>query len=106
MRNPICSMMAVLTLLLGLAFASCVKETEPETECADATDNDLDGLYDCDDPDCAGLADCPGAEDDDTGDDDTGDDDAEDDDTSDDDASDDDTGDDDSASAGDDDSAA
>ena len=92
-------------LLLGtLAIVACVKETEPESECDDGKDNDLDGLWDCDDPDCAGLDGCPEAEgDDDTGDDDSaGDDDTSDDDTSDDDTSDDDTGDDDSA--GDDDS--
>lgn len=81
-------------LLLGtLAIVACVEETEPESECDDGEDNDLDGLWDCDDPDCAGLANCP----EDEGDDDS----AGDDDTSDDDS---DSGDDDSGS-GDDDSA-
>jgi hypothetical protein len=28
-------------------------------ECSDGADNDADGLYDCDDPDCAGAPDCP-----------------------------------------------
>ncbi len=27
-------------------------------ECSDAADNDVDGLFDCDDPDCAGAPDC------------------------------------------------
>lgn len=30
-------------------------------ECADGADNDSDGLYDCDDPDCAGAPDCQDA---------------------------------------------
>ncbi|MDP7112800.1 MAG: MYXO-CTERM sorting domain-containing protein, partial [Myxococcota bacterium] len=47
--------------------------------CDDGLDNDCDGLFDEDDPDCAGD------DDDDTGDDDTGDDDTGDDDTGDDD---------------------
>jgi hypothetical protein len=34
-------------------------------ECSDGADNDRDGLYDCDDPDCAGSPDC--ADDDDEG---------------------------------------
>jgi len=92
-RIPI--LFAMTMLLCGLALNGCVKETEAESECDDGKDNDLDGLYDCDDPDCAGLGGCPG---------DPGDDDAADDDTADDDTGDDDTGDDDSA-AGDDDSA-
>lgn len=28
-------------------------------ECSDAADNDRDGLFDCDDPDCSGSPDCP-----------------------------------------------
>ena len=41
-------------------------------ECADGADNDSDGLYDCNDPDCAGAPDCATGDDDDdaTGDDD------------------------------------
>ncbi|HCP47752.1 MAG TPA: hypothetical protein DIU15_17055, partial [Deltaproteobacteria bacterium] len=34
-------------------------------ECSDDADNDGDGLFDCDDPDCAGAQACAG--DDDTG---------------------------------------
>ncbi len=56
MRNSIFLLALLLVVPLG-----CVKETEPETECDDGKDNDLDGLYDCDDPSCAGLADCPPA---------------------------------------------
>jgi hypothetical protein len=61
--------------------------------CSDGADNDGDGVFDCDDPDCESAPDClPGDDDDDsagggddTGDDDTGDDDTGDDDTGDDD---------------------
>ncbi len=34
-----------------------VEGVEPG-ECSDGADNDGDGLYDCDDPDCAGSSDC------------------------------------------------
>jgi hypothetical protein len=87
-------------VMVGLLVPGCIQETDPETECDDAKDNDLDGLWDCNDPDCAGVAGCPGDGDDDdaTGDDDdtTGDDD---DATGDDDT----TGDDDDDATGDDD---
>jgi len=99
MRIP--TLLCVALLAPVLLFTACkVQETDPEAECDDGVDNDLDGLYDCDDPDCAGVAGCPGGEDDDVADDDTtaGDDDTGDDDTGDDDVADDD-------SAGDDDSA-
>jgi hypothetical protein len=97
--------MALCAALMAWSVVSCVEETEPETECDDGEDNDLDGLYDCDDPDCGGVGDCPG-DDDDAGDDDVADDDDAADD--DDDAADDDDdsgGDDDDSAAGDDDSA-
>ena len=41
------------------------REGQNAGECSDAADNDLDGLYDCDDPDCEGSPDCPGSGDDD-----------------------------------------
>ena len=56
MRASILGLMILLVVPLG-----CVKETDPEAECDDGKDNDLDGLYDCDDPDCAGVAGCPPA---------------------------------------------
>ncbi len=56
MRALLLSLVILLVVPLG-----CVKETEPESECDDGKDDDLDGLYDCDDPDCAGVADCPPA---------------------------------------------
>jgi subtilase family serine protease len=34
-------------------------EGDDPGECSDDADNDRDGLYDCDDPDCAGSPDCP-----------------------------------------------
>ena len=52
-------------------------EGDDPGECEDGADNDADGLFDCDDPDCAGAPVCQGDDDDATGDDDdaTGDDD-------------------------------
>ena len=103
--------LSILMLVCGLPLSGCVKETEAESACDDGQDNDLDGLYDCDDPDCEGLGGCPGepgdddAADDDAADDDGADDDAADDDAADDDAADDDTAGDDDSAAGDDDSA-
>ena len=92
-----CSLTLALACLLGVGLPTCIKETDPESECGDEKDNDLDGLYDCDDPDCAGVGECPGTPgDDDTADDDTADDDTADDDSGDDDSGDDDSGDDDS----------
>ena len=84
-------------------------------ECSDGADNDQDGLYDCEDPDCLTAPDCQGDDDDDDDDhtvdddDDSGDDDdvVGDDDTGDDDddaGDDDDTGDDDDVVGDDDDS--
>lgn len=35
-------------------------------ECADGADNDGDGLYDCNDPDCSGAPDCEAEGDTDT----------------------------------------
>jgi hypothetical protein len=68
-----------LLLVAGLLLSlpSCVRmEGDLANECIDHADNDRDGLYDCDDPDCFGSPDCSG-DDDDTGaqpdDDDTGD---------------------------------
>jgi len=102
--------MTLCAVVVAWSLVSCVKETDAEAECADGEDNDLDGLYDCDDPDCGGVGECPG-DDDDAGDDDVTDDD-DDDVTGDDDdvteGDDDDSGggDDDDSSGGDDDSAA
>jgi hypothetical protein len=52
-------------------------EGDDPGECSDGADNDRDGLYDCEDDDCAGAPACAGDDDDATGDDDdaTGDDD-------------------------------
>jgi hypothetical protein len=59
------------TLVLGyvslLPFVGCgdvaihiapPSEGDDPGECSDAADNDEDGLYDCDDPDCAGAPEC------------------------------------------------
>ena len=45
-------------------------EGDEPGECSDGADNDQDGAYDCDDPDCAGSPDCSGDDDDTTDDDD------------------------------------
>jgi len=81
-----CRNLLILALLTWAASCASFEGDEPG-ECADDADNDRDGLFDCDDPDCAGAEACGEAGDDDVGDDD---------DLDDDDAGDDDTGDDDS----------
>ncbi len=60
------------TLFAVMVFAvGCTSiEGQNPGECADGADNDADGFYDCDDPDCTGSPDCQG-DDDDTGDDDS-----------------------------------
>ena len=42
-------------------------EGDDPGECSDDADNDQDGLFDCDDPDCAGADACDGVDDDDSG---------------------------------------
>ena len=71
--------MKSLVLLVGLLLllASCLNTEGDEVgECTDRADNDRDGLFDCDDPDCFGSPACSGdddsgGDDDDAGDDDT-----------------------------------
>lgn len=57
-----------LTLLL---LVGCQTEFEGDDayECSDAADNDRDGAFDCDDPDCFGSPDCVDLDDDDVDDD-------------------------------------
>ncbi len=44
---------------LGLGLAGCAEhEGELDGECSDGADNDADGLYDCDDPDCEDSSEC------------------------------------------------
>ncbi len=51
------------SLLFLLLSAACTPSEGREAgECSDAADNDGDGLYDCDDPDCAGSPDCDEAD--------------------------------------------
>ncbi len=67
----------LLVLLLILGLGSCVSrgrgpggdgvEGQNAGECSDGADNDLDGLYDCLDPDCALSSDCSAGDDDDLG---------------------------------------
>ena len=42
----------------GLAKKVCI--VAPENQCGDVTDNDVDGLIDCQDPDCQATATCQG----------------------------------------------
>ncbi len=105
-----------MILLLAGVLAGCpVDDYEGDApgECADGADNDRDGAYDCDDPDCAESPDCAGDDDDAVDDDDVADDDdavGDDDDAAGDDddsvADDDDAAGDDDDAAGDDDDAA
>ena len=71
---------AALAAWLLIGGLGC--EPKPESECDDEADNDVDGLFDCDDPDCLIYAVCVDLGDDDAVDDDdaTDDDDAADDD--------------------------
>ena len=56
----------LLVLLLLLSGCSTQKSIEGATpgQCSDGADNDGDGLYDCNDPNCAGAPDCLGDDDD------------------------------------------
>ncbi len=64
---------ALACSLLG-ALAGCGVPQEEEGdeagECSDAADNDVDGLFDCDDEGCANAPACAGDDDDSAGDDD------------------------------------
>ena len=67
----------IVFALILLLPTGCVIIGSPSTvegqnpgECSDDADNDADGLYDCDDPDCSGSDACSGDDDDSTGDDD------------------------------------
>ena len=69
-------------LLLGVGLALLVLtgcppdyEGDEPGECDDGADNDQDGAWDCDDPDCAGAPECAADDDDATDDDDVTDDD-------------------------------
>ena len=66
--------LAVVVLTLGVQCGEVVWEGDDPGECEDAADNDLDGLFDCDDPDCDGAPICfddePWGDDDSFGDDD------------------------------------
>ena len=52
-----------LTLLLTLAVACTTPEGRSAEDCRDGADNDGDGLFDCEDPGCAGSPDCEGSAD-------------------------------------------
>ena len=54
MPKRISSLLAVVFLLGGCQPF----EGDDVGECSDRADNDADGLYDCNDPDCAGSPDC------------------------------------------------
>lgn len=46
------------TVVLAYACISPAYEADDPGECSDAADNDLDGLFDCNDPDCFGAPVC------------------------------------------------
>jgi hypothetical protein len=70
--GPRAGLLGLLALLVALAAAcsdvSISQRPEAEGdepgECSDDADNDADGLFDCDDPDCAGAAACAPDDDD------------------------------------------
>lgn len=57
--------LSIITLtLVSASMLACLgigKDPEGTNggECSDAADNDEDGLWDCEDPDCEGSPDCP-----------------------------------------------
>ena len=58
-------MRSALVVMAALALAGCkgsATEGSNPGECSDGADNDSDGLYDCDDPDCAGAPACDQAD--------------------------------------------
>ncbi len=67
-------LLCALFLAAGLHCGEFLWEGDQPGECDDAADNDIDGLFDCDDPDCSGapicLDDTPWDDDDTFGDDD------------------------------------
>ena len=57
------SLLSVLIPFYGLSFTLCLacgpeREGDDPGECEDDADNDADGLFDCEDPDCAGASAC------------------------------------------------
>ncbi len=65
MRTPAITAVILAQLLLFSCKPSPTEGSQPG-QCSDAADNDLDGLFDCNDPDCFGSPDCQGADDDDS----------------------------------------
>lgn len=58
MRNV--RLLVALAAMFAVVFSSACSGDSGETNCSDNTDNDLDGLTDCADPDCYGSAACTG----------------------------------------------
>ncbi len=56
--QPGVSMRRTILMFALLAFGCTPPEGQEPGECTDRLDNDADGLYDCEDPDCAGSPDC------------------------------------------------
>lgn len=62
-----CRLLLALAVVIGFVAVGCgdvaihrapPSEGDDPGECSDAADNDQDGLYDCDDPDCGGAPEC------------------------------------------------
>jgi|GEM_PF-2075558 len=65
MRIPAITAVILAQLLIISCKASPTEGSRPG-ECSDLADNDIDGLFDCNDPDCFGAPICRGADDDDS----------------------------------------
>ncbi len=66
MRHPPLRILTAISLVFALGcLGLCNREREGDDagECSDGADNDLDGLFDCDDDECAGSPDCDEPED-------------------------------------------
>ncbi len=69
-RRLLFVLLGALALLVGLSCVAPDAEGDNAGECSDGADNDEDGLFDCNDPDCFGSPDCAGDDDSSPGDDD------------------------------------
>ncbi|MBN95199.1 MAG: hypothetical protein CL928_14200 [Deltaproteobacteria bacterium] len=74
-RSAVPLFAVAMTLCVLLSCRDRPNEGTEPGDCSDRADTDSDGLFDCDDPDCAGSPDCAGDDDDSAPEDDDGDDD-------------------------------
>ncbi|HCP48098.1 MAG TPA: hypothetical protein DIU15_18815, partial [Deltaproteobacteria bacterium] len=59
-RSAVPLFAVAMTLCVLLSCRDRPNEGTEPGDCSDRADTDSDGLFDCDDPDCAGSPDCAG----------------------------------------------